>query len=155
LLGATGLFVAGEPIGDLFMMVQPQRGTDYSGFRRMLFRDAGAPEALAIYPDGKMEVERESLRFRLFRFASRVGFSPPYFYDRKLRGRLGRFKGPSLVIAGKDDHLVPLSHAQAYAQGLNGALRLIDGAGNSVAVERPQEAAALIRSHVRAAAVAA
>src|SRR5262249_4212980 len=125
------------------------------GFRRMLFRDASAPEALAIYPDGKMDVARESLRFRLFRFASRVGFSPPYFYNRKLRGRLARFKGPSLVIAGKDDHLVPLSHAQAYAAGLNGELRLLDGAGNSIAAERPQEAAAMLGAHVRAAAVPA
>src|SRR5262245_50338647 len=155
LIGATGLLVPGEPIGDLFMMVQPRRGTDYSDFRRMLFRDAGAPEALAVFPDGKMELERESLRFRAFRFASRVGFSPPYFYDRKLRGRLGRFKGPSLVIAGNDDHLVPASHAKAYAEGLRGELRLIDGAGNSVAVEQPQQAAALILSLVRSARVTA
>jgi pimeloyl-ACP methyl ester carboxylesterase len=155
LIGATGLFVPGEPIGDLFMMVQPQRGTDYSDFRRMLFRDAGAPEALAMFPDGKMDVERESLRFRMFRFASRVGFSPPYFYNRKLRGRLGRFKGPSLVIAGKDDHLVPMSHAKAYAEGLHGELRVVDGAGNSVVAERPQDAAALIQSLVRSARVAA
>ena len=155
LIGATGLFVAGEPIGDLFMMVQPQRGTDYSDFRRMLFRDADAPEALVMYPDGKMAVERESLRFRLFRFASRVGFSPPYFYNRKLRGRLGRFKGPSLVIAGKDDHLVPASHAKAYADELHAEPHIVDGAGNSVIVERPQEVAALLRSHVRSAGVPA
>jgi pimeloyl-ACP methyl ester carboxylesterase len=155
LIGASGLFVAGEPIGDLFMMVQPKRGTDYGDFRRMLFREAGAPEALAMFPDGKMDVERESLRFRLFRFASRIGFSPPYFYNRKLRDRLGRFKGRSLIIAGKDDHLVPLSHAQAYAEGLRGALRLLDAAGNSVAVERPHEAAQLILSHIRSASAPA
>jgi pimeloyl-ACP methyl ester carboxylesterase len=155
LIGATGLFVPGEPIGDLFMMVQPQRGTDYSDFRRMLFRDSRAPEALAMFTDGKMEVERESLRFRMFRFASRVGFSPPYFYNRKLRGRLGRFKGPSLVIAGTHDHLVPVAHAKAYAEGLRGELRLIEAAGNSVAVEQPQEAAALVQALVRSARVPA
>jgi len=152
LIGATGLFVSGEPIGDLFMMVQPQRGTDYSGFRRMLFRDAAAPEALSMFPDGKMAVARESLRYRMFRFASRIGFAPPYFYNRKLRGRLGRFRQPSLVIAGREDHLVPLSHAEAYAAGLQGELRLIDGAGNSVAVERPDPAADLIRAHIRSSA---
>jgi pimeloyl-ACP methyl ester carboxylesterase len=155
LIGATGLFVPGEPIGDLFMMVQPQRGTDYKDFRRMLFRDANAPEALAMFPDGKMDVERESLRFRMFRFASRVGFSPPYFYNRKLRGRLSRYKGPSLVIAGTHDHLVPMSHAKAYAEGLRGELRLIEGAGNSIIVEQPEETVGLIRSFVRSAAAAA
>jgi pimeloyl-ACP methyl ester carboxylesterase len=152
LIGATGLFASGQPIGDLFMMVQPERGTDYKGFRRMLFRDAGAPEALAMFPDGRMAVERELLRFRMFRFASRVGFAPPYLYNRKLRGRLRRFRRPSLVIAGRQDHLVPLGHAEAYAEGLHGELRLIDGAGNSVAVEQPQAAAAAIRSFIRASA---
>jgi pimeloyl-ACP methyl ester carboxylesterase len=149
LIGATGLFVPGQPIGDLFMMVQPERGIDYKGFRQILFRDASAPEALAMFPDGKMELERESLRYRMFRFASRVGFSPPYFYNRKLRGRLLRCKRPSLVIAGREDHLVPLTHAAAYAEGLNGELRLIEGAGSSVVVEQPDAAAALIRSLMR------
>jgi pimeloyl-ACP methyl ester carboxylesterase len=153
LIGATGLFVPAQPVGDLFMMVQPERGTDYKGFRQMLFRDAGAPEALAMFPDGKMELERESLRYRLFRFASRIGFAPPYLYNRKLRGRLQRYKRPCLVIAGRQDHLVPLGHAEAYARELNGRLHVIDGAGNSVVAEQPHAAAGLIRSHLRSSSV--
>jgi pimeloyl-ACP methyl ester carboxylesterase len=99
-----------------------------------------------------MPVERELLRYRMFRFASRVGFSPPYLHHRKLRGRLGRFRGPSIVIAGREDHLVPLAHARAYAEGLGSAeLRLIAGAGNSVAVERPSEGAAFVRTLVEGA----
>ena len=59
------------------MMVQAKNGGDYSDFRHTLFRDAGAPEALAMFPDGRMPTERELLRYRMFRFASRIGFSPP------------------------------------------------------------------------------
>jgi pimeloyl-ACP methyl ester carboxylesterase len=149
LIGATGLFIPGEPIGDLFMAVQPQRGTEYADFRHMLFRAADAPEALAMFADGSLGPERESLRYRLFRFASRVGFSPPYFYDRKLERRLARYRGPSLVIAGRDDHLVPLAHAKLYAQILNSHPHVLDGAGNSVLVEQPAKAAELLSAFVR------
>ena len=107
LIGATGLFVPRHPIADIFMMVQSKNGGDYRDFRHTLFRDADAPEALAMFPDGRMPVERELLRYRMFRFASRVGFAPPYLHDRKLRDRLHRFAGPAVVIAGERDNLVP------------------------------------------------
>ncbi len=105
-----------------------------------------------MFPDGRMPAERELLRYRMFRFASRVGFAPPYLHDRKLRDRLHRFAGPAVVIAGERDNLVPVAHAQAYARGLrNAELRLIADAGNSVAVERPDEVAAAVLSCVHRA----
>src|SRR5258705_7128503 len=42
LIGACGLFVPGEPIGDVFMHAQPDRGTDLSSLRAMLFADASS-----------------------------------------------------------------------------------------------------------------
>jgi pimeloyl-ACP methyl ester carboxylesterase len=145
LIGATGLFVPQHPIADIFMMVQSKNGGDYSDFRHTLFRAADAPEALAMFPDGRMPAEREILRYRMFRFASRIGFAPPYLHDRKLRDRLHRFAGPAVVIAGERDNLVPLAHARAYAQGLrNAELKLVAAAGNSIAIERPNEAAAAV-----------
>jgi pimeloyl-ACP methyl ester carboxylesterase len=146
LLGATGLFVSGAPIGDLFMMVQAETGTRYEGLRHMLFRAADAPEAHAIYPDGRMTVELETRRYRAFRFASRFGFAPPYFYNAKLRQRLSRFDRPALVVAGDSDNFVPRAHAQAYAAGFpNGQLHVVAGAGNSVVVERGDEVAVLLK----------
>jgi pimeloyl-ACP methyl ester carboxylesterase len=145
LIGATGLFVPQHPIADIFMMVQSKNGGDYSDFRHILFRAADAPEALAMFPDGRMPAERELLRYQMFRFASRIGFAPPYLHNRKLRDRLHRFSGPAVVIAGERDNLVPLAHARAYAQGLrNAGLKLVAAAGNSVAVEKPNEAAAAV-----------
>ena len=156
LIGATGLFVPGHPIADIFMLVQARNGGDYADFRRTLFRQADAPEALAMFPDGRMPDERELLRYRMFRFASRIGFAPPYLHDRKLLDRLHRFAGPAVVIAGKCDNLVPVEHAHAYARGLRDAeLRIIADAGNSVAVERPGEVAAAVLSCVARAGAAA
>jgi pimeloyl-ACP methyl ester carboxylesterase len=156
LIGATGLYVPQHPIADIFMMVQAKNGGDYSDFRHTLFRDTAAPEALATFPDGRMPAERELLRYRMFRFASRVGFSPPYLHHRKLRDRLHRFAGPAAVIAGERDNLVPVAHARAYAHGLrNAELKLVAEAGNSVAVEKPSEVAAAVLGCVDRAAAAA
>lgn len=156
LIGATGLFVPGHPIADIFMLVQAKNGGDYSDFRHTLFRAAGAPEALAMFPDGRMPAERELLRYRMFRLASRIGFSPPYLHHRKLRDRLHRFAGPAAVIAGERDNLVPVAHARAYAQGLrNAELKLLTEAGNSVAVEKPGEVAQAVLACVDRAGAAA
>jgi pimeloyl-ACP methyl ester carboxylesterase len=155
LIGATGLYVPQQPITDIFMFVQAKNGGDFSDYRHTLFRDANAPEALAMFPNGRMPAERELLRYRMFRFASRVGFAPPYLHDRKLRARLPRFTGPAMVIAGERDNLVPIAHVRAYAEGLRKAeLRLIADAGNSVAVERPGDVAAAVLSCVNRAGAA-
>jgi pimeloyl-ACP methyl ester carboxylesterase len=157
LIAPTGLFVPGEPIGDIFMMAQARDGTNFADFRHGLFRSAEAPEALAMFPDGMMPAEREMLRYRMFRFASRIGFMPPYLYDRRLRGRLDRYVGPATVIAGEHDHLVPRAHAETYAAALRGAeLHVVAGAGHSVIVEKPGEAAERVLACVqRAGALAA
>jgi pimeloyl-ACP methyl ester carboxylesterase len=157
LVGATGLFVPGHPIADLFMAVQPANGREYADFRRLLFRAAEAPEAQEMFPDGRMPDARELLRYRMFRFASRVGFMPPYLHHRKLHERLHRFGGPAMVVAGEQDHLVPAAHARTYAKGLrNAELRLIAGAGHSVGIEKPDETAAAVLACVaRTGAMAA
>jgi pimeloyl-ACP methyl ester carboxylesterase len=84
------------------------------------------------------------------RFASRIGFSPPYFYDRHLRQRLHRFKGRALLLWGEHDRMVPRAHAEAYREGLaQSDLRIITGAGHSPQAEKPQEVAALIGDFLR------
>jgi pimeloyl-ACP methyl ester carboxylesterase len=150
LIGASGLELPDEPIGDLFWEAQPRNGTDYSGMRRLLFGRDDAPEALALFPDSRDDVWRELTRYKTMRFASRIGFNPPYFYDRHLRRRLHRYAGPSLVVWGEHDRMVPRAHAEAYAKGLAGAeLRVIAGAGHSPQVERPAETAALISTFLQ------
>jgi pimeloyl-ACP methyl ester carboxylesterase len=146
LIGATGLFVEGALIGDIFMMAQPERGESYAGLREMLFANAADPVALDLFPDGMGELEDELRRYQMLRFGSRIGFKPPYFYNRSLRNRLYRIACPTLVIWGENDHMVPRVHGETYAGKIpNARLKIAEGAGHSVIAERPDLAAEIVR----------
>jgi pimeloyl-ACP methyl ester carboxylesterase len=146
LIGATGLFVKGALIGDIFMMAQPEYGSSYASLREMLFSSANQPTALEMFPDGKGELEDELRRYQMLRFSSRIGFKPPYFYNRPLRNRLHRISSPALVIWGENDHMVPRVHGETYAKLIPDSreLIIIPGAGHSVQVEKPAETANLV-----------
>lgn len=147
LIGACGLFVPGQPIADIFMHTQPERGVSYATLRRMLFSSDCAPEALRRYPDGRGDLDEETRRYQMIRFCSFVGFKPPYLYNRSLIARLGRARTPALVVWGEHDAFTPLAHAHAYAQGLPDArLRIVSGAGHAAPMERPEETAALVQA---------
>jgi pimeloyl-ACP methyl ester carboxylesterase len=153
LIGACGLFVSGQPIGDIFMHSQPERGVDQASLRALYFSAADAPAALAFYPDGRAEIEAEVRRYQMLRFGSFVGFRPPYFYHRALRERLYRAAMPSLVIWGEHDAMVPRPHGEAYAAGLPGAkaLQLVTGAGHAAPLEAPEATADLVIGFLRGA----
>jgi pimeloyl-ACP methyl ester carboxylesterase len=147
LVGASGLFIPGKPIGDLFWEIQSENMTEYRGLRRLMFARADSPQALAMFPDGRSSMDIELSRYKAMRFCSRVGFSPPYFYNRKLQQRLARYQGPALVVAGETDHMVPAEHARAYQAGLKGAkLAMLPGCGHSPQVEQPAETASALKS---------
>jgi pimeloyl-ACP methyl ester carboxylesterase len=150
LIGATGLEVAGELIGDLFMLSQPKNGTDHSDLRSLLFDSAESPTALTLFPDGRASLADELLRFQALTFAGRIGWTPPYLYDAKLRGRLRRITSPTLVVWGEGDRLVPSAHARAYADGIVGARLELRPGGHSIHLERPQETARLIAEFMAA-----
>ena len=142
LIGAAGLFIPHEPIADIFFAAQPIDGTNLRELRGILFTDPDSQVAHESVPDGRMSTELEMLRYRTYRFANRLGFRPPYFYDRRLARRLPRYDRPALVVWGEDDRFVPVSHARAYAAGLRSAqLHLIPGAGHNVHVERGEATA--------------
>ncbi len=145
LIGATGLFVSGQPIGDIFWVAQPEDGIYYNDLRHMLFAAKDSLQGKALFPDRRGEIAQELLRYRMFRFASQIGFSPPYLYNRRLIEQLHRYKGPALIAWGGEDHMVPRSHAKAYAEGFAAAkLEIIAGAGHAAIVEKPEETARLI-----------
>ena len=137
LIGATGLFVSGSPIGDLFMAVQPRNG-GIADLRSMLFADGEGELAQSLFPDVHADKPQGMRRYQIFRFSSRIGFKPPYFYHAKLRDRLHRFKGPAMVVWGDNDRFVPPTHAAAYGEALSGStVELIDGGGHAVILESP------------------
>lgn len=151
LMGAAGLFVEGSLIGDVFMMAQPEFGSSYAGLRQMLFARADEPNALALFPDGKGEIEDEVRRYQMLRLSSRIGFKPPYFYNYSLRNRLHRVTAPALVIWGETDTFVPRAHGELYAARIpNAKLTVVPGAGHSVHVEKPDDTARLVRDFLSA-----
>jgi pimeloyl-ACP methyl ester carboxylesterase len=146
LIGACGLFVPGEPIGDVFMHAQPERGIDYQSLRTLLFSAADAPPALRFFPDGRGDIDEEVRRYQMLRFGSFVGFKPPYFYHRTLRDRLHRACMPALAVWGDDDRMVPRAHGEAYVKALPAAqaLELVPNAGHAAPLQQPQETAARV-----------
>jgi pimeloyl-ACP methyl ester carboxylesterase len=146
LIGATGLFVKGALIGDVFMMAQPERGSSYAGLRRLLFADETTPQALELFPDGMGKMEDELRRYQMLRFCSRFGFKPPYFYNHSLRNRLYRISGSTLVIWGEKDNMVPRSHGETYARAIPNAqpLQIVEQAGHSAHAEKSDVIAELI-----------
>ena len=145
LIGAQGLFIKGQSIADIFWVAQPEDGIYYNDLRSILFTDPKSAIGAALYPDGRGALDEEMLRYKMFRLASRIGFSPPYFYDRKLIDRLDRYTGPALVLQGENDQFVPRSHAEAYANGFPAArFELIPDGSHSVVAEMPDETAAAV-----------
>ncbi len=152
LIGASGLFVRGALIGDVFMNAQPERGVDYKSLRKMLFSSSDHPVARRYYPDIRGDVDVEVRRYQMLRFGSFLGFRPPYFYNRSLIDRLYRAKMPARIITGESDGMVPVVHAQAYASGLSGSGGkpvIIKGAGHAVHLEAPEMVAEAVSEVLR------
>lgn len=151
LIGACGLFVSDELIGDIFMHSQPERGVDYATLRHMLFSASDAPLALHYYPDGRGDLDVEVRRYEMLRFGSFIGFKPPYFYNRYLIDRLRRVQMPSLVVWGAEDHMVPITHAQAYADRLSGARDpvIVATTGHAVHLEAPDTVAGVFKTFLK------
>ena len=147
LIGATGLFVPGQLIGDIFMHAQPERGIEYTTLRSMLFSSSDHPIALQYFPNGRGDIDVEVRRYQMLRYGSFTGFRPPYFYQRFLRDRLFRAAMPACVIWGEKDAMVPTAHARAYAEGLPGAkgkAHFIPDAGHAVHLEQPDTVADIL-----------
>ena len=152
LIGATGLFVPGQLIGDIFMHAQPQRGVDYTTLREMLFSSDKHPIAQQYYPDIRGEIDVEVRRYQMLRFGSFAGFKPPYFYNRSLIDRLYRAAMPACVVWGEKDGMVPIAHAHAYANGLPGAggkAYVMAGAGHAAHLEEPGKVGEIVSAFLK------
>jgi pimeloyl-ACP methyl ester carboxylesterase len=150
LMDAPGLHVPGSPIADLFMLSQRSDWGKHADLRRLLFGDPDSALALGMFPDGRYaSISEELLRYQSLTLAARIGWTPPYFYNRKLRGRLRRISVPALIVWGREDRFVPPAHAHAYHEGIRGSeLELLD-TGHSPWLEAPEACARLVTAFLQ------
>ena len=63
------------------------------------------------------------------------------------RPHLAQIRCPTLVVAGREDQIMPVEWLQELAQGIGGArLEVIEACGHMSSIERPEEVARLLRS---------
>lgn len=128
-------------IGARWAEIQRSEGTDALALR--MLKDLYYPDWIEAHLEVADQL-REALEGRdltaMLRWAEAVGS-----FD--LRGRLGAFRTPTLVVQGMDDRIVDPSHARMLRQTIRGAeVRLLAQTGHMVPVERPSETAAAIRT---------
>jgi pimeloyl-ACP methyl ester carboxylesterase len=112
-----------------------------------LFSDLDAAEQ--VMPDYESMDEVVHLYGEATTFA-RLAWNPQY--DLALERRLRRVRCPALVVGAEHDRVVPDAVADRYAELLGARIERVDGTGHALAVERPDEVAALIAAHVAEAA---
>jgi pimeloyl-ACP methyl ester carboxylesterase len=136
LVGAMGLK---PPEGDIL----DQAIVGYIDYARAGFHDQAAFDRVyGAEPSNDQLVEWDVCREMSFRIAWK-----PYMYSQTLPHLLGAVRAPALLVWGDDDKVVPLSAGRRYAKALpNADLRVIDGCGHCVDMEKPDELARLVTS---------
>jgi pimeloyl-ACP methyl ester carboxylesterase len=148
LVNPVGLYLEAAPMAELF-------GRSPAELAEMLFVDQQHPIAAAMHAmeeftgdvGKQMEIPIELVlpMWKALGATARLGWDP-YLHDPKLRGRLRRITAPTLIVAGAQDGLVPLAHAETYAAEIPDArLTVLEDAAHWLPLERPDELAALTR----------
>lgn len=151
LVNSAGLYVKGAPIAEIF-------GRSMDEWANLMFADQDHPLAQSLLAMASMtRTELAALPFETMRpiFESQAATAKlawnPYLHNPKLVRRLSWITAPTLVVAGSADRLIPPVHAEVFAAGIGGArLEILDGAGHMLPLERPQQLARLVMSHIGA-----
>jgi pimeloyl-ACP methyl ester carboxylesterase len=133
----AGLRIPDEPAPNLVAMTT-------EGVWETLFNDpTGADQVM---PDYESLEEVVHLYGEATTFA-RLTWNPQY--DLALERRLWRVRCPTLVIGAEDDRVIPNAVADKYAELVDHSrLERIPGTGHALAIEKPDELAALIAEHI-------
>jgi pimeloyl-ACP methyl ester carboxylesterase len=151
LVNPVGLHLEGAPIAEMF-------GRSPAELAEMLFADQSHPIAAMMHQVAdfqgdvgkQVEIPLELVLplWKALGATAKLGWDP-YLHNPKLRSRLRRVTAPVLVVAGRQDGLVPLAHAETYARELPDArLVVLDDAAHWLPLERPDELARLVHEFV-------
>lgn len=134
LVDPAGLRIPAEQRIDLF------RQTPEQGARTLYHDQSFADRMLAAQPTPEMA--KAQIRNR--NMTARLGWNP-YLCNPALEPRLRRIHTPTLVMWGRQDELIPISHGQLYAERIPGAkLAAVDACGHLPMVEQPGEFARVL-----------
>jgi pimeloyl-ACP methyl ester carboxylesterase len=129
---APGLWVEGQPLGDLFRLMQ-----DRDKLRELLFHDPHSYIARMVIQDNPDE-EKMLAGYQAMTALARLAWERPY--DPKLPARLHRVQCPTLLVWGEDDRLVPPAYGEAYKKYLPQAeMKVIPNCGHMPMFEREAE----------------
>jgi pimeloyl-ACP methyl ester carboxylesterase len=132
LSAAPGLWVEGQPLGDLFRVMHER-----DELRKLLFHDPNGHMARLVI-ENEPDVEKMLSAYQSLTVLARLVWERPY--DPKLAARLARVQCPVLLLWGENDRLVPPAYAEAYKKHLPQAeLKLLPNCGHLPMFE--QEAA--------------
>ena len=129
LVDTAGLRIPGEQRLDIFLM-NPEEN-----LRAAYHNQALVERLLAQAP----APEQAQAAIRNKNMTARLGWNP-YLCNPALESRLRRIQRPTLIIWGKQDRIIPLSHGELYAQRIPGSkLAVIDQCGHVPPVEQADE----------------
>ena len=149
----VGLYLPDAPIAEMF-------GRSPAELAEMLFVDQHHPIAAAMHAmeefagdvgkQVEIPIELVLPMWKALGATARIGWDP-YLHDPKLQRRLRRITAPTLVVAGAQDGLVPLAHAETYAAEIPGAeLAVVPDAAHWLIFEQPDQLVALTRAFLTA-----
>lgn len=134
LVDAAGLRIPGEDRLDLFLATPEQMA------HAVYQRDELAQRLLG--PPPSPEAQRAAIRNK--NMTARLAWNP-YFCDPKLEARLRRITIPTLIVWGKQDGLIPVTHAQEFGKRIPGAkVAIIDDCGHVPMVEQADHFARIL-----------
>jgi pimeloyl-ACP methyl ester carboxylesterase len=135
LLAPVGLWLDDHPIPDISTITPSQ-------LPGMLLADPGGPAASVLAPPDPGDPE--ALLQASLAMASILQFTWP-IPDKGLRRRLYRVKAETLIVWGREDHLVDPVYGEAFASAIEKArLEVIDDAGHLPQIERASQVLSLV-----------
>jgi pimeloyl-ACP methyl ester carboxylesterase len=138
LIGASGLWVDGSPVAELF------RG-GLAALSPLVLGEGAWLEDLISPHVADLDAKRLHL-LRALEATARIAWAP-YFHDPKLLGRLVRVQCPTAVVWGVDDRVVPLAHGELYASAIPEAtLTLVPDTGHLPLLEQPEAVVAALEA---------
>lgn len=136
--------------------IKPETGEAWDYFTRSgedAFREAfhdpeQSPEFVKYY--GRTWSDEEAEQVEINREMAARLLWKPYMKSHTLAGLLPAIATETLIVWGREDTIIPLSAANAYQQGINGArLAILDGCGHMPEMEKPEEFTKLVLDFLR------